>query len=248
MSDFNQEISELRRQLNEHNYRYYVLDDPLISDGEYDLLLRKLENLEQTHPELITADSPTQRIGATPLTAFDTITHRIPLLSLANAMDEDELRAFDERTCKGLENSEPIEYIGEPKLDGLAVELVYENGQFLSGSTRGDGITGENITTNLRTIRGIPLALRTNELAAPALLEVRGEVFISKTDFTKLNARRSAAEQAIFVNPRNAAAGSLRQLDPAITAQRPLSIFCYQAGTITGASYKLSPAIRSPAQ
>ncbi|NQU27437.1 MAG: NAD-dependent DNA ligase LigA [Candidatus Marinimicrobia bacterium] len=237
MSDFIQKISELRRQLNEHNYRYYVLDDPLISDGEYDLLLRKLENLEHSHPELITVDSPTQRIGATPLKAFNTITHRIPLLSLANAMNEAELRAFDERTRKGLEKLEPVDYIGEPKLDGLAVELVYENGQFVSGSTRGDGITGEDITTNLRTIRGIPLALRTDELAAPILLEVRGEVFISKTDFTKLNAWRSAAEQTIFVNPRNAAAGSLRQLDPAITARRPLSIFCYQAGTITGTTF-----------
>lgn len=227
----------MRRQLNEHNYRYYVLDDPLVSDGEYDLLLRKLENLEHAHPELITADSPTQRIGATPLTAFDTITHRIPLLSLANAMDEDELRAFDERTRKGLENSAPVEYIGEPKLDGLAVELVYENGQFLSGSTRGDGITGEDITTNLRTIRGIPLALRTGELATPALLEVRGEVFISKADFEQLNHQRLENGKPAFANPRNAAAGSLRQLDPAVTAQRPLSIFCYQAGTITGLTY-----------
>ncbi|MBC8401800.1 MAG: NAD-dependent DNA ligase LigA [Candidatus Marinimicrobia bacterium] len=237
MSDIRQQIANLRHQIDEHNYRYYVLDDPIIADGEYDLLLRRLENLEQAHPKLITPDSPTQRVGATPLTEFDTVTHRLPLLSLANAMDTDELLAFDERTRKGLAGAEQVEYVGEPKLDGLAVELVYENGHLITGSTRGDGTTGENITVNLRTVRSIPLQLRTAELLAPAVLEVRGEVFISKTDFDKLNAQRSAAEKATFANPRNAAAGSLRQLDPAVTATRPLSIYCYQAGVIESATY-----------
>lgn len=237
MSAISRLIVDLRQQLNEHNYRYYVLDDPVISDGEYDLLLRELENLEKANPELITPDSPTQRVGATPLTKFDPVTHRLPLLSLANAMDTDELLAFDERTCKGLAGAEQVEYVGEPKLDGLAVELIYENGRLVTGSTRGDGTTGENITANLRTVRSIPLQLRTAELPAPTLLEVRGEVFISKTDFDKLNAQRSAAEKVTFANPRNAAAGSLRQLDPAVTATRPLSIYCYQAGVIEGAIY-----------
>jgi len=237
MSAISRLIVDLRQQLNEHNYRYYVLDDPIISDSEYDALLRQLENLEQAHPELITPDSPTQRIGAAPLVEFGTVTHRIPLLSLANAMNTDELLAFDERTRKGLAGAEQVEYVGEPKLDGLAVELIYENGCLVTGSTRGDGTTGENITANLRTVRSIPLQLRTAELPVPALLEVRGEVFISKTDFDKLNAQRSAAEKATFANPRNAAAGSLRQLDPAVTATRPLSIYCYQAGAIEGVTY-----------
>ncbi len=237
MSDLSRQAADLRRQINDHNYRYYVLDDPIISDGEYDQLLRQLENLETAHPELITPDSPTQRVGSAPLSAFDSVTHRLPLLSLANAMDEAGLAAFDERTCKSLA-VETVEYIGEPKLDGLAVELVYENGLFVSGSTRGDGVTGEDITANLRTIASLPLTLRADEIDAPVLLEVRGEVFIRKDDFEKLNRRRSRDGEAIFANPRNAAAGSLRQLDPKITARRPLSLYCYQAGTINGLDYR----------
>jgi DNA ligase (NAD+) len=230
-------IQQLRRKLDEHNYRYYVLDDPLISDAEYDRLLRELQTFEEENPDLITPDSPTQRVGARPLDAFGSIRHRIPMLSLANAMDTDELLAFHDRLIRRLGEEQVIEYIAEPKLDGLAVELVYENGHFVNGSTRGNGTIGENITQNLKTIRAIPLALRSAEQAEPTLLEVRGEVFIRKDDFEALNRQRKAANESVFSNPRNAAAGSLRQLDSNITATRSLSIFCYQAGTIEGLSF-----------
>ena len=231
-------IDNLRSELNDHNYRYYVLDDPVISDAEYDRLLRELQSLEDTHPELITDDSPTQRVGALPLEGFGNIEHRIPMQSLANAMDSDELLAFHDRLIRRLGKEQAIEYIAEPKLDGLAVELVYENGQFVNGSTRGDGTTGEDITQNLKTIRAIPLALRVETQSAPALLEVRGEVFISKDDFKKLNKQQEENEKPVFANPRNAAAGSLRQLDSGITATRPLSIFCYQAGVVEGTTFE----------
>ena len=231
-------IDDLRSELNDHNYRYYVLDDPVISDAEYDRLLRELQSLEDTHPELITDDSPTQRVGALPLEGFGNIEHRIPMQSLANAMDSDELLAFHDRLIRRLGKEQAIEYIAEPKLDGLAVELVYENGQFVNGSTRGDGTTGEDITQNLKTIRAIPLALRVETQSAPALLEVRGEVFISKDDFKKLNKQQEENDKPVFANPRNAAAGSLRQLDSGITATRPLSIFCYQAGVVEGTTFE----------
>ncbi len=231
-------IDDLRSELNDHNYRYYVLDDPVISDAEYDRLLRELQSLEDTHPELITDDSPTQRVGALPLEGFGNIEHRIPMQSLANAMDSDELLAFHDRLIRRLGKEQAIEYIAEPKLDGLAVELVYENGQFVNGSTRGDGTTGEDITQNLKTIRAIPLALRVETQSAPALLEVRGEVFIRKDDFKKLNKQQEENDKPVFANPRNAAAGSLRQLDSGITATRPLSIFCYQAGVVEGTTFE----------
>jgi DNA ligase (NAD+) len=231
-------IDNIRSELNDHNYRYYVLDDPVISDAEYDRLLRELQSLEDTHPELITDDSPTQRVGALPLEGFGNIEHRIPMQSLANAMDSDELLAFHDRLIRRLGKEQAIEYIAEPKLDGLAVELVYENGQFVNGSTRGDGTTGEDITQNLKTIRAIPLALRVETQSAPALLEVRGEVFISKDDFKKLNKQQEENDKPFFANPRNAAAGSLRQLDSGITATRPLSIFCYQAGVVEGTTFE----------
>jgi len=231
-------IDDLRSELNDHNYRYYVLDDPVISDAEYDRLLRELQSLEDTHPELITDDSPTQRVGALPLEGFGNIEHRIPMQSLANAMDSDELLAFHDRLIRRLGKEQTIEYIAEPKLDGLAVELVYENGQFVNGSTRGDGTTGEDITQNLKTIRAIPLALRVETQSAPALLEVRGEVFIRKDDFKKLNKQQEENDKPVFANPRNAAAGSLRQLDSGITATRPLSIFCYQAGVVEGTRFE----------
>jgi len=227
-------IAELRRTINEHNYRYYVLDDPLISDQEYDHLLRELENLEAQYPHLITDDSPTQRVGAKPSTEFGAVTHALPMLSLANAMDEDELRAFDERIRKYLNTSEPVDYVAEPKLDGLGVELVYENGRFMHGSTRGDGITGEDVTANLKTIRAIPLRLRKDSHPLPSILDVRGEVFMTHAAFRRLNERREQNGESLFANPRNAAAGSLRQLDPAITARRHLSIFCYQVGRLEG--------------
>ena len=178
-------VKELREIIEQHNYNYYILDDPAISDGEYDTLFRELETLEAKHPQLITANSPTQRVGAEPLAEFSTIQHRLPMLSLANAMNTEELLAFDERTKKRLGTENSIEYMAEPKLDGLGIELVYEQGAMISGSTRGDGFTGENITQNLKTIRSLPLKLRGKNI--PALLEVRGEVFIKKEDFITLN-------------------------------------------------------------
>ena len=237
MSITDNKIQALRDQLNDHNYRYYVLDDPLISDSEYDQLFRELQKLETDNPNLITEDSPTRRVGAEPLSSFGSWTHRMPMLSLANAMNEDELAAFDTRVKKGLGTEKDLEYMAEPKLDGLAVELVYENGFFVNGSTRGDGITGEDITQNLKTITAIPLSLRKNGRKTPPLLEVRGEVFITKDGFKKLNRNQEKEELSPFANPRNAAAGSLRQLDSKITATRPLSIYCYEAGRIDGISF-----------
>ena len=237
MSITDNKIQALRDQLNDHNYRYYVLDDPLISDSEYDQLFRELQKLETDNPNLITEDSPTRRVGAEPLSSFGSWTHRMPMLSLANAMNEDELAAFDTRVKKGLGTEKDLEYMAEPKLDGLAVELVYENGFFVNGSTRGDGITGEDITQNLKTITAIPLSLRKNGQKTPPLLEVRGEVFITKDGFKKLNRNQEKEALSPFANPRNAAAGSLRQLDSKITATRPLSIYCYEAGRIDGISF-----------
>ena len=230
-------ILDLRKKLNDHNYNYYVLNDPIISDSEYDVLLRTLQNLERQYPELITADSPTQRVGASPIDAFESIDHRVPMLSLENAMDSDELISYYNRTKKGLGDVSDIDFIAEPKLDGIGVELVYENGKLKYGLTRGDGIKGENITQNLKTINAIPLSLRTNQRPAPSLLEVRGEVFMLKDKFKELNNHRSDNELSIFANPRNAAAGSLRQLDSSVTASRPLSIYCYEPGEIDGENF-----------
>ncbi len=230
-------IADLRTKLNDHNFRYYVLDDPVISDSQYDELLRELQSLEEAHPKLITPDSPSQRVGASPLSAFGSITHRQPMLSLANAMNTDELVAFMDRIKKGLDTEENVEMIAEPKLDGLGVELVYENGLFIHGSTRGDGFTGEDITQNLKTIGAIPLSLRTEDRESPDLLEIRGEVFMTLSGFKKLNEERQAEGLPTFANPRNAAAGSLRQLDSAITATRPLRIYCYESGEISGPSF-----------
>ena len=227
-------IKSLRKKINNHNYQYYVLDNPIISDSEYDKLLKELELIEKKYPEFIIPESPTQRIGAQPIESFGTVTHRITMMSLANAMSDDELKAFDERLKKILNSAEEIEYVIEPKLDGLAVELIYENGKFINGSTRGDGNTGEDITSNLKTIKGIPLILRDDIISLPDLMEVRGEVFIRKEDFELLNSKRSQSNKQPFANARNAAAGSLRQLDPKITAKRSLSIYCYQAGIVDG--------------
>ena len=225
-------IKSLRERINDHNYQYYVLDNPIISDSEYDKLFKELESLEKQNPDFIIPESPTQRIGAKPIESFGTVTHRITMMSLANAMSSDELNAFDERIKKKLNASENIEYVVEPKLDGLAVELIYENGIFVNGSTRGDGNTGEDITSNLKTINAIPLILRNDIISIPDLLEVRGEVFIRKEDFEILNSKRLQSDQQPFANARNAAAGSLRQLDPNVTSKRSLSIYCYQAGII----------------
>ncbi|MCH8300112.1 MAG: NAD-dependent DNA ligase LigA [Candidatus Marinimicrobia bacterium] len=228
------EIGELTKVLEGHNYKYYVLDEPTLSDAEYDRLFRQLEELEADHPELVIPESPTQRVGAEPSKEFGSVKHTIPLLSLANAMDENELRDFDVSVKKILEFEGEVEYAAEPKLDGLAVELVYENGKFVSGSTRGDGVTGEDITTNLRTVKSIPLRLRAGITKIPSLLEVRGEVFLSIKSFRELNEHQEVKGDKLFANPRNAAAGSLRQLDPKITTSRPLSILCYGVGATEG--------------
>ena len=234
---FKKEIEKLRNVINEHNYRYYVLDDPIISDKEYDQLFRTLQSLEIKYPNSFDSQSPTQRVGAKPISGFNTIEHRTPMLSLANAMNHDELRAFHNRIKKTL-NKDSIIYAAEPKLDGLGVELVYENGKLSHGSTRGDGFQGEDVTHNLRTIRSIPLTLRNHTLPLPKILEVRGEVFMSKKDFAQLNRENESEGKSSFANPRNAAAGSLRQLDPRITATRKLSIYFYEAGFIEELQFK----------
>ena len=233
MEDKNK-INALRKKIDDHNYHYYVLNNPIISDYEYDNLLRNLQDLEKKNPELITPNSPTQRVGAKPLDAFDSIEHSIPMLSLENAMDVEELIAYYDRTKRGLNTNHDIEFVAEPKLDGIGVELVYENGLFNFGLTRGDGVKGENITQNLKTINAIPLSLRKDKLSPPELLEVRGEVFMEKDKFKIFNDDRSKNDMSIFANPRNAAAGSLRQLDSTVTAERPLSIYCYEPGKING--------------
>ena len=235
--DILRQIQLLRSEINQHNIHYYVQDNPVVSDSEYDELMRKLEKLENENPTLIAPDSPTQRIGASPLSEFQSLDHRLPMLSLANAMNKDELKEFDAQVKKGLGLEADIEYAAEPKLDGLAVELVYENGMFTHGSTRGDGTTGENITQNLKTIRAIPLSLIEN-VPVPRILEVRGEVFITHTDFKKMNDKRLEEGEQAFANPRNCAAGSLRQLDSSITANRPLRIYCYAPGIIEGVTFQ----------
>ena len=231
------EILELRQQLDKHNYQYHVLDDPLISDAEYDRLFRRLVQLEQAHPELVELSSPTQKIGAPPLQKFTTVQHTLPMLSLNNVVSEEELQEFEARIQRFLRLSDSIEYAVEPKIDGLAVELVYIDGQLTVGSTRGDGFKGEDITLNLKTIRSIPIVLRPARTPAPRRLEVRGEVFLSRAAFQKINREREEAGEPVFANPRNAAAGSLKQLDSRITAKRPLDMFCYGFGSIEGANF-----------
>jgi len=226
-------MTQLRAEIERHNYLYHVLDRPEISDPEYDALFRRLIELETQHPELVTPDSPTQRVGAAPAEGFETVRHSVPMLSLGNAFDEEGLREFDRRVTALLE-TDCVTYVAEPKLDGLSVELVYRDGRFAQGSTRGDGRAGEDVTANLRTIRGIPLRIRSQQGPPPSLLEVRGEVYIDKADLDALNARRKEAELPPFANPRNLAAGSLRQLDPEITARRPLKIYCYDVGLTEG--------------
>ena len=231
LADAASRIAALRAELDQHLYQYHVLDQPLISDSEYDKLYHELVALEEAHPALVSSDSPTQRVGAKALDQFAEITHRVPMLSLSNAFTEDDARNFDRRCREGLERdlAEPeIEYACEPKFDGLAISLTYVDGRFTQGATRGDGAVGEDVTHNLRTIRAIPLTLAT--ATPPKLLEVRGEVLMMKKDFEKLNARQLENGEKLFVNPRNAAAGSLRQLDPKLTAMRPLSFFAYSVG------------------
>ncbi|MGO8760894.1 MAG: NAD-dependent DNA ligase LigA [Desulfobaccales bacterium] len=229
-------VAELREQLNYHNYRYYVLDDPVVSDAEFDRLMAELTRLEETYG-LAAPDSPTQRVGAQPLDKFETVRHRQPMLSLENAFSEAEVFEFDARLKRFLKTEAEFDYVLEPKMDGCAVELVYENGRLTTGSTRGDGDWGENVTQNLKTINTIPLSLWQEITNAPELLEVRGEVYMDLEEFNDYNAERLARGESTFANPRNAAAGSLRQLDPKITAARPLKIYCYGVGEVKGRNF-----------
>ncbi|MBK5930500.1 NAD-dependent DNA ligase LigA [Halochromatium salexigens] len=236
-----EQAEHLRRALEHHNHRYYVLDDPEIPDAEYDRLLRELQALEARYPELVTPDSPTQRVGAEPLASFAEVEHRLPMLSLSNALDEHELREFDRRVREGL-GTDQVRYSAEPKLDGLAISLCYEDGVLVQAATRGDGHRGEEVTAQVRTIQSVPLRLRELEREDrwPALLEVRGEVFLTYERFAAINARAQREGGKVFANPRNAAAGSLRQLDPRVTAARGLSLFCYGLGAIGGAPWSES--------
>ena len=232
MATIEEQINHLRTQLRHHEYQYHVLDAPEVPDAEYDRLMRELRELETAHPELVTADSPTQRVGAAPISAFEQVKHQVPMLSLDNVFDEESYLAFYKRVQDRLKTTEPLTFCCELKLDGLAVSLLYENGELVQAATRGDGTTGENITANVRTIRAIPLRLHGDNI--PARLEVRGEVFMPQPGFEAMNdeARRTGGK--VFANPRNAAAGSLRQLDPRITAKRPLTFFCYGVGLLEG--------------
>ncbi|WP_221799564.1 NAD-dependent DNA ligase LigA [Oceanobacter mangrovi] len=227
-------IDALRQQINDHNYRYYTLDEPSIPDAEYDRLMRELQALEAEHPELVSSDSPTQRVGAAPLSAFDEVQHELAMLSLDNAMNEEEFRAFYQRVQDRLKTSDEIELAFEPKLDGLAVSLLYEQGKLVRAATRGDGTTGEDITQNVRTIKNVPLLLNgTVGEGVPERIEIRGEVYMPKAGFDAWNDRARAAGEKVFANPRNAAAGSLRQLDSRITAKRPLEFCAYSVGVVS---------------
>ncbi|WP_345316202.1 NAD-dependent DNA ligase LigA [Ferrimonas gelatinilytica] len=230
MSDTAQQrIEELSQRLNQHNYQYYVLDNPSIPDAEYDRLMRELQALEQAHPQLRRSDSPTQRVGGAPLGHFEPVTHLQPMLSLDNAMNEAEFSAFHQRASERLQESQ-IQYCAEPKLDGIAVSLLYRDGVLERAATRGDGTTGEDITTNVKTIKAVPLRLNGEDY--PEVMEVRGEAFMPSAGFAEMNQKAQAAGEKTFVNPRNAAAGSLRQLDSRITARRPLSFFAYGVGSV----------------
>ncbi len=235
-------LQALRKQIEHHNHRYYVLDDPEVSDGEYDALMRELQALEAEHPELQDPDSPTQRVGAGPLAAFGTVEHAVPMLSLSNTFSKEELRAWYERNMVRRLGRDATGFVLEPKIDGLAVSLTYRDGRLAVGATRGNGLVGEDVTANIRTIRSVPLVLADAVTSAPGprrarvppeLIEVRGEVYLSRTAFNKINEERMAAGLPLFANPRNCAAGSLRQLDPRITATRPLDIFVYALGQVS---------------
>ena len=232
-----QRVERLREVLRYHSYRYHVLDDPEISDAEYDALMVELKELEAAHPELVTPDSPTQRVGAEPLPEFEKVEHRRPLLSLENAFSEEEVRAWEKRVLRILGNGAEVGYTVEPKIDGLAVSLCYEDGLLVQGATRGNGFVGEDVTQNLRTIPAIPLRIPVvGGEAPPRFLEARGEVYMPRDRFEEMNRRREEEGERPFANPRNAAAGSVRQLDPSITVTRPLSIFMYAVGEVDGLS------------
>jgi DNA ligase (NAD+) len=229
--------AELRRVLEYHGHRYYVLDDPEIGDDEYDELLNELRTVEEENPELRTPDSPTQRVGGKPLEKFEQVAHLEPMLSLANARNEEELQAWVTRTDRrlqkeGVEDAR-IQYVTEPKIDGLAISLVYEDGVLVRGATRGDGEIGEDVTQNVRQVKTVPLRIDD----APPLLEVRGELYMARSTFAELNEQRAAAGESTFANPRNAAAGSIRQLDPEVARSRPLSMWCYSVGANRGIDF-----------
>ncbi len=236
LEEAKKEIERLREEIRYHDYRYYVLNDPVITDAEYDRLFRRLQELEEQFPELVTPDSPTQRVGGAPLPEFRKVRHRVPMLSIQDAFNDEEILEFDRRVKRqlGLPLDADIEYTIEPKMDGLAASLIYENGVFTLGATRGDGFEGEDVTANLKTIKSVPLRLIDKELPPPRYLDVRGEVFMTKKDFEELNRRQAEKGGKLFANPRNAAAGSLRQLDPRITAERKLDIYFYGIGEVEG--------------
>ena len=224
-------VDALRQEINQHNYRYYTLDEPSIPDAEYDRLMRELQGLEAQYPELVTADSPTQRVGAQPLTEFEEVVHDIPMLSLDNAMNAEEFAAFYQRVQDRLKTTDTIAIACEPKLDGLAISLLYVDGVLVRAATRGDGQTGENVTQNVRTIKNIPLKLYGDNY--PSRIEIRGEVYMPKAGFDAYNDNARQNDEKVFANPRNAAAGSLRQLDPKITAKRPLEFCAYSIGVVS---------------
>lgn len=242
MEKIKTEIEELRKKINQHSYAYYVMDNPTVSDYEYDLLFRRLLELEEKYPQLITAQSPTQRIGAIPSNSFEKITHPTPMLSLGNAFFNNELILFDQRV-KNILQIDTVQYVVEHKIDGLAINLIYENGKLVKAATRGDGSIGEDVTANIRTIKAIPLELNVEEVEIPEFLEVRGEVYLPKKEFIRLNKERQANDEALFANCRNAAAGSLRQLDPKETAKRYLSAILYGIGEIKGLNFEYHSAV-----
>ena len=240
-ADVERRLAELRGLIRHHEYRYYVLDSPEISDADYDALYRELQQLEAAHPEFTTPDSPTQRVGGEPLAGFVQVRHGEPMLSLANAKNEDELRAWYARVVRlageaGAPESE-LRFVLEPKIDGLAISVRYEDGRLAVGATRGNGEIGEDVTANLRTIRTVPLAMSPEAAPFPAVMEVRGETYLPLQAFAQLNEQRVAADESTFANPRNAAAGSLRQLDPRVTASRPLAAWFYGVGYLEGAEF-----------
>ena len=242
MEKIKTEIEELRKKINQHSYAYYVMDNPTVSDYEYDLLFRRLLELEEKYPQFITAQSPTQRIGAIPSNSFEKITHPTPMLSLGNAFSNNELILFDQRV-KNILQIDTVQYVVEHKIDGLAINLMYENGKLVKAATRGDGSIGEDVTANIRTIKAIPLELNAEEVEIPEFLEVRGEVYLPKKEFIRLNKERQANDEALFANCRNAAAGSLRQLDPKETAKRYLSAILYGIGEIKGLNFEYHSAV-----
>ena len=242
MEKIKTEIEELRKKINQHSYAYYVMDNPTVSDYEYDLLFRRLLELEEKYPQFITAQSPTQRIGAIPSNSFEKITHPTPMLSLGNAFSNNELILFDQRV-KNILQIDTVQYVVEHKIDGLAINLIYEDGKLVKAATRGDGSIGEDVTANIRTIKAIPLELNAEEVEIPEFLEVRGEVYLPKKEFIRLNKERQANDEALFANCRNAAAGSLRQLDPKETAKRYLSAILYGIGEIKGLNFEYHSAV-----